>query len=59
MAFRESDSIDQLNEKNKQIYKYLGSIRDYNYSNLNELVIYNSNRIQFNNCIEKMKDAQI
>ncbi len=34
MAFRESDSAEQLNEKNKQIYKYLGSIREYNYSNL-------------------------
>ena len=59
MAFRESDSADQLNEKNKQIYKYMGSIREYNYSNLKELAVYNSNRIQFNNCIENIKDAQI
>ena len=59
MAFKESDSAEQLNEKNKQIYKYLGSIREYNYFNLKELAIYNSNRIQFNNYIENLKDDQV
>ena len=41
MAFRQSDSIEKLQDKNKQIYKYLGSIREYNYSNLKELAVYN------------------
>ena len=57
MAFKESDSAEQLNEKNKQIYKYLGSIREYNYSNLQELAVYNSYRTPFNNFIESIKDV--
>ena len=57
MALRESDSAEQLNEKNKQIYKYLGSIREYNYSNLQELAVYNSYRTPFNNFIESIKDG--
>ena len=59
MAFREIDSIQQLQDKHKQMNRYLESIRCYNYSNLNELPLYNSNRIKINNCFANMKDAQI
>ena len=41
MAFRQSDSIKQLQDKHKQVNRYLESIRGYNYSNLKELAVYN------------------
>ena len=59
MAFKESNSIKQLHDKHKQLNRYLESIREYNYSNLNDLPVYNQNRIKFNNCIANMKDALI
>ena len=59
MAFKESDTIEQLQDKHKQVNRYLESIRSFNYSNLNDLPIYNQNRIQFNNCMANMRDAKI
>ena len=59
MAFRESDTNEQLQEKHKQANRYLESIKENNYSNLNDLPIYNQNRIQFNNCMANMRDAKI
>ena len=59
MAFRESDTIEQLFDKHKQVNRYLESIRGYNFSNLKELPVYNQNRVEFNGCIANMKDAKI
>ena len=41
MAFRESDTTEQLHDKHKKFNRYLESIRGYNYSNLNDLPVYN------------------
>ena len=59
MAFIESDTIDQLQDKHKQLIRYLESIRDYNYSDLKDLPVYNQNRLLHNNCIANMKDDLI